>query len=335
MKYEVKAISYLDSFAKPPAGRIGAAVLSAIALVATLIYGLPLSPGGGSPWTIMSITIFSCALVWSTIHAVMSSYVAPNKPLKLTATTFFVIGTIVTILALTLIAIGVLILYVGFKVVRYFMESDEGRMARKDREERDKALEAQRAQEAILEKQKNEEEMLKPFGLGMRCRNCGKVVSKEATYCPECGGNPQEAAREIASRTTDCLNCGHTVSKEATFCPGCGGNPQEAAREIASRTTDCLNCGHTVSKEATFCPGCGGNPQEAAREIASRTTDCLNCGHTVSKEATFCPGCGGNPRERSRQFTNPIGACPACGHEVNKDANRCPNCDQPVEAGSL
>jgi RNA polymerase subunit RPABC4/transcription elongation factor Spt4 len=298
VKYEVEAIAFIDSIGKPPAGRIGVAVLSALALVATLRLGLPLSQTGGALWTILGIAVFSCALIWSTLLAVMASSATPQRGLGYAATTAFVLGALAALVGALLIALAVLLLYVGFKVIRFFMENDEQREARAAHEAEERALKAEREQEAALARQQREEDMVRPFGPGMYCRNCGHVVSKQARLCPECGGNPQEEARLFAHNTMGCRNCGHEVSKEATRCPECGGNPQEEARLFARNTTECRNCGHEVSKEATHCPECGGNP-----------------------------------KERARDFSSPTKACHACGHDVNKDALRCPKCDAPVETG--
>jgi len=335
LKYEAEAIAFIDSIGKPPAGRIGVAALSALALLTTLGLGLPLSQNGGAFWAVLGMTVFSCALVWSTLLAVMASSGAPPKGLGYAATTAFIVGTLAALVGALLIALAVLLLYFGFKVICFFMENDEQREARAEREAQEKARKAEEEHQAALARQQREVDMVRPFGPGMHCRNCGHVVSKEARLCPECGGNPQEAARMFASNTTECRNCGHEVSKEATRCPECGGNPQEASRLFASTTMECRNCGHEVSKEAMRCPECGGNPQEAARLFASNTTECRNCGHEVSKEATHCPECGGNPQEAARMFASNTMECRTCGHEVNKDALRCPKCDAPVEVGTF
>jgi len=336
LKFEAEAIAFIDSIGKPPAGRIGVAALSALALLATLGASLPLSPNnGGGFWAVLGMTVFSCALIWSTLLAVMASTDTPHKGLGYAATTSFVLGVLAALVGALLIALAVALLYFGFKVIRFFMENDEQREEREAREAQERARKAQQEREEALARQQREEDMVRPFGPGMHCRNCGHVVSKQARLCPECGGNPQEEARMFASNTTECLNCGHEVSKEAKRCPECGGHPREEARLFAGNLMECRNCGHEVSKEATLCPECGGDPREEARMFASNTMDCLNCGHEVSKEASRCPECGGNPKDRARDFSSPTMACHACGHEVNKDALRCPKCDAPVEVGTF
>lgn len=50
----------------------------------------------------------------------------------------------------------------------------------------------------------------------MFCRNCGKELSEEVSFCPYCG-----TAKETNTAPV-CPNCGETVEEGFIFCPKCG-----------------------------------------------------------------------------------------------------------------
>jgi hypothetical protein len=166
-----------------------------VLLAATLAVGFPFPRGGGELWVILALTTLTCATVWSALLAAKSRLAAPNQAIGPAATVFFVIGALAAALAAVVIAIGLLIVYfafkIGFKLLQGGLEQKEAAAAQKEHEQ---AQEAARLQEAAREKQGCEEEMLVAFGSGMRCVNCGQVVSKEAQLCPECGGDPHVEA---------------------------------------------------------------------------------------------------------------------------------------------
>lgn len=52
----------------------------------------------------------------------------------------------------------------------------------------------------------------------MYCRNCGKEISEESTYCLYCG---------VRQKENYCRNCGKEIPNEAAFCPHCGLKQRE------------------------------------------------------------------------------------------------------------
>lgn len=52
----------------------------------------------------------------------------------------------------------------------------------------------------------------------MFCRNCGKELSEESTYCLYCG---------VRQKDSYCKNCGKELPSEAVFCPCCGSKQKE------------------------------------------------------------------------------------------------------------
>lgn len=52
----------------------------------------------------------------------------------------------------------------------------------------------------------------------MFCRNCGKEISEESTYCLYCG---------VRQKESYCKNCGQEIPSEAVFCPCCGSKQKE------------------------------------------------------------------------------------------------------------
>lgn len=46
----------------------------------------------------------------------------------------------------------------------------------------------------------------------IQCSSCGKAISRESKYCPECG----------KLLTLQCPKCGTAIQKTSKFCPGCG-----------------------------------------------------------------------------------------------------------------
>lgn len=58
----------------------------------------------------------------------------------------------------------------------------------------------------------------------MFCRQCGRELSDDIAFCPNCGTPAKEEPAEVV-----CANCGSTVPADAAFCPNCGaGNaPQQ------------------------------------------------------------------------------------------------------------
>ena len=68
-------------------------------------------------------------------------------------------------------------------------------------------------------------------------------------------------SREIKNQTV-CQTCGRSVSKDAAFCPECGSKvilvePASATAEASQVGKVCSNCGATLKEDARFCGACG------------------------------------------------------------------------------
>lgn len=76
-------------------------------------------------------------------------------------------------------------------------------------------------QEAQIERIKQEQPPEPP-----KCAQCGREVSSNDTFCPNCGANVSNVEQSTAVATMagvqPCPNCGKSVRVGATFCGGCG-----------------------------------------------------------------------------------------------------------------
>ena len=77
------------------------------------------------------------------------------------------------------------------------------------------------------------------------CVNCGSTIAKNFKYCPQCGAENKEIAKE-------CPNCHNIVAFKANFCPDCGTKLFDKNNVVL-----CKHCGRIVSKDDLYCPDCG------------------------------------------------------------------------------
>ena len=77
------------------------------------------------------------------------------------------------------------------------------------------------------------------------CVNCGSTIAKNFKYCPQCGAENKEIAKE-------CPHCHNIVAFKANFCPDCGTKLFDK-----NNVTLCKHCGKIVSENDIYCPDCG------------------------------------------------------------------------------
>lgn len=73
------------------------------------------------------------------------------------------------------------------------------------------------------------------------CPKCGKQVSDNQKFCPECGAELHK------TNTIRCIHCGVEIGIKSKFCPECG-KPQQ---------TNCPKCNAEIQGTPKFCPECG------------------------------------------------------------------------------
>lgn len=73
------------------------------------------------------------------------------------------------------------------------------------------------------------------------CPKCGKQVSDNQKFCPECGAELHK------TNTISCIHCGAEIGIKSKFCPECG-KPQQ---------TNCPKCNAEIQGTPKFCPECG------------------------------------------------------------------------------
>lgn len=77
------------------------------------------------------------------------------------------------------------------------------------------------------------------------CVNCGATIAKNFKYCPQCGKENKEVAKE-------CPNCHSVVAFKANYCPDCGTKLFDKDNVVI-----CKYCGKIVSETDLYCPDCG------------------------------------------------------------------------------
>lgn len=77
------------------------------------------------------------------------------------------------------------------------------------------------------------------------CVSCGATISKNFKFCPQCGVENKEIAKE-------CPSCHNIVAFKANFCPDCGTKLFDKNNIVL-----CKYCGKIVSKDDAYCPDCG------------------------------------------------------------------------------
>lgn len=94
-------------------------------------------------------------------------------------------------------------------------------------------------------------EMRKMFNfthdLTITCVECGATIAKNFNYCPQCGAENKETAKE-------CPKCHNIVAFKANFCPDCGTKLFDKNKVVL-----CKHCGKIVSENDLYCPDCGRN----------------------------------------------------------------------------
>lgn len=77
------------------------------------------------------------------------------------------------------------------------------------------------------------------------CVNCGATIAKNFNFCPQCGAENREMAKE-------CPHCHNIVAFKANFCPDCGTKLFDKNKVVL-----CKHCGRIVSENDLYCPDCG------------------------------------------------------------------------------
>lgn len=77
------------------------------------------------------------------------------------------------------------------------------------------------------------------------CVHCGATIAKNFKFCPQCGKENKEIAKE-------CPNCHNIVAFKANFCPDCGTKLFDKDNVVL-----CKHCGKIVSETDLYCPDCG------------------------------------------------------------------------------
>ena len=77
------------------------------------------------------------------------------------------------------------------------------------------------------------------------CVKCGATIAKNFKFCPQCGEENKETAKE-------CPKCHNIVAFKANFCPDCGTKLFDKNNVII-----CKHCGKIVSDSDLYCPDCG------------------------------------------------------------------------------
>lgn len=77
------------------------------------------------------------------------------------------------------------------------------------------------------------------------CVHCGATIAKNFHYCPQCGEQNKETAKE-------CPKCHNIVAFKANFCPDCGTKLFDKDKVII-----CKHCGKLASENDLYCPDCG------------------------------------------------------------------------------
>jgi RNA polymerase subunit RPABC4/transcription elongation factor Spt4 len=77
------------------------------------------------------------------------------------------------------------------------------------------------------------------------CVKCGATIAKNFKYCPQCGVENKEVAKE-------CPKCHNIVAFKANFCPDCGTKLFDKNNVVL-----CKHCGRIVSENDLYCPDCG------------------------------------------------------------------------------
>ena len=76
----------------------------------------------------------------------------------------------------------------------------------------------------------------------IKCPSCGKMISEDAKFCPECGEDIR------GKKIFRCSDCGAPVQAGSKFCPSCGA---------AVKMEKCPDCGAPLLDADQFCPKCG------------------------------------------------------------------------------
>lgn len=77
------------------------------------------------------------------------------------------------------------------------------------------------------------------------CVKCGATIAKNFKYCPQCGAENKEIAKE-------CPKCHNIVAFKANYCPDCGTKLFDKNNVVL-----CKHCGRIVADTDLYCPDCG------------------------------------------------------------------------------
>ncbi|XP_076466869.1 E3 ubiquitin-protein ligase rnf213-alpha-like [Babylonia areolata] len=105
----------------------------------------------------------------------------------------------------------------------------------------------------------------------MKCQgeNCGRLLSSDVKFCPNCG-TPNKAKEE----TITCSSCDEAIPANARFCCHCGAKvtrkqSRKQPRKCTGTTEDGEPCGFVLADTDTFCLNCGTKVDNGADKTAS------------------------------------------------------------------
>ncbi|HBL83311.1 MAG: hypothetical protein A2Y17_05540 [Clostridiales bacterium GWF2_38_85] len=179
-----------------------------------------------------------------------------------------------------------------------------------------------------------------------KCEKCGAIMKDDATFCGECGYNPNTVKAEPALKHEGpiCPKCGKKQLADVMFCGYCGTNltvakQPEPAAPAAPAQLICPKCGKVQKPGAVFCGECGTNlnsvkKSEPAAASVNKPLTCPKCGKVQTKDAVFCGECGMKIIRDSipvpPKTEQIIQRCPKC-KRVKKDGEVfCPECGTRV-----
>lgn len=94
---------------------------------------------------------------------------------------------------------------------------------------------------------------------GVRCRNCGNPLNREAVFCKHCGMRVEvvSSPRPVVS---EACSCGEPWREGSKFCRRCGSmRPAAPGMKGTTQMPDARRCpdGHENRPDAVFCKTCG------------------------------------------------------------------------------
>ncbi|XP_076466247.1 E3 ubiquitin-protein ligase rnf213-alpha-like [Babylonia areolata] len=105
----------------------------------------------------------------------------------------------------------------------------------------------------------------------MKCQgeNCGRPLSSDVKFCPDCG-----TPNKLKEETITCSSCDEAIPANARFCCHCGAKvtqkqSEKQPRKCTGTTEDGKPCGFVLADTATFCLNCSTKVDNGAGKTAS------------------------------------------------------------------